>query len=104
MRMDRETAESMSETMNAAMAEMEKRLAEMPPEQREQMKQFMPEMMTRATGAAAISVDRTGDNAGSGYAQEDGGGDDDQPGPLPRSIGLVPALTPPVGQRVGGVV
>jgi Domain of unknown function (DUF4412) len=61
MHLDVETAAAAGAAVSDAMAEMEKRLAALPPEQREQMKQFMPKL-PGATGAAmpVVTAERTG--------------------------------------------
>jgi Domain of unknown function (DUF4412) len=61
MHLDVETAAAAGAAMSDAMAEMEKRLAALPPEQREAMKQYMPKLPGGAAPAMpVVTADRTG--------------------------------------------
>jgi hypothetical protein len=59
MHLDAETVANVGAAASSAMAEMEKQLANLPPEQREAMKQFMPDMPSAAS-LPDIKAERTG--------------------------------------------
>lgn len=58
--MDEATMEELAGTVNSAMAEMEKQLAEMPPAQREQMKKMMGGMMDAGKKMMEPKISRSG--------------------------------------------
>ena len=58
MRMDAETAAAAGAAVSDAMSEVEKQLATLPPEQREAMKQFLPQSVTGATGSLPVGTAR----------------------------------------------
>lgn len=58
-RMDRESADQMAGAMNDAMAEARKRLAQLPPAQREQMMKMMPQLLQEPE-KPSFTVERTG--------------------------------------------
>jgi hypothetical protein len=60
MRIDAETAAQAGAAMSDAMKEMEARLAELPPEQREMAKQFMPKLPGGASKLPVIASQKTG--------------------------------------------
>ena len=61
MHLDSQTVAKAGAAMNGAMAELEKQLANLPPEQREAMKQYMPQMPSTTTPSMPdIKAARTG--------------------------------------------
>ncbi len=58
-KLDKQAADEMAGAMSEAMAEMKKRMAQLPPEQAEQMRRFMPNM-GMADEAPKFTAERTG--------------------------------------------
>jgi hypothetical protein len=60
MRIDAETAATAGAAVSDAMAMLEKQLEGLPPEQREAMKQYLPQLPGGSTSIPKIAADRTG--------------------------------------------